>query len=235
MSECTVRSGYLIEKTFARMCREFLAECERYRPHRLNRGHYSTPRTDVPPEQMPRQYRGLQREPLQGWMEGLRGSGVVEPTDQELEASLFLEQLMREGKAGDDIIFALEDARRLLGKIEPPVERDIIWARRMDAADLPSAETVVLGYEPTLFYPPCCESAIAEGMFFTYPMPKDMEGLLLQGWHDKLNKWGLFDTPEEAEQYLKTYLSSVPQDWDQHRYTYYTAEVRALSLGLCGQ
>jgi hypothetical protein len=135
MYEDAPTSGFLIGKTFARMYREFLAERRRFKPHLLNTGAYSTPRTDVPPEQAPKQYRGLQREPLFTWMEALHGSGLVEPTDQELAACLFMTELEKAGKVSDDMILALEDAREVLKKIEPPVEREIIWARRMDADD----------------------------------------------------------------------------------------------------
>ena len=227
MDEPAVTSGFLIEKTFARTCREFLAVEERVEPHLMNTGGYSTPRTDVPPEQMPRQYRGLQREPIQGWLELLRGF-CVEPTDPELAASLFLTELEGAGRAQDDFILALEDARELLSKIEPPVEREIVWARRMDAADEPPPGTVLLGYEPNTFYPPTCGSAIAQAMFFTYPTGDDDQWLCLQMYHDKLNRWGLFDMPSDAEQYLSAYLSSLPPNWDERFYKYVTAEVRGL-------
>lgn len=228
MPDYTATSGYLIEKTFARMCREYLTALKEHRSKRLNRGWYSTPRTDVPPEQMAKQYRGLHREPIQGWLEVLRGSGVVEPTNQELEASLFLEELMKAGKAADDIIFTLEDARELVAKIEAPVEREIVWARQLDAGDAPPSGTVLLGYEACQFYPPGCESAVAEGLFFTYPTPNDVDGLQLKRYHDRLNRWGLFDTPAEAEEYLTAYLATLPTDWDEHLYDYRTAEVRAV-------
>jgi hypothetical protein len=145
--ERTTTSGFFIEKTFERMCREFLAGSSLFEPHLLNIGAYSTPRTDVPPEQMTKQYRGLQRGPLQTWVELLHGSGVVEPTDQELAACLFMTELEKAGKVSDDITLALEDAREVLKKIDPPVEREIIWARRMDADDKAPPGTVLLGYE----------------------------------------------------------------------------------------
>lgn len=229
MHECTVTSGFLIEKTFTRICREFLATQERQGPDCVNKGGYSTPRTDIPADRMSRQYRGLQREPLQGWMEGLRGSGVVEPADSELNASLFLDVLMKAGKTDCDIILTMEDAKEVMRRIEPPVEREIVWARQLDAGDEPPAGTVLLGYEPSTFWPPTSGSAVAEGLFFTYPVPNDKEALRLREYHDKLNQWGLFDTPANAEEYLKTYLSLLPLDWDEHRYRYYTTEVRAIA------
>ncbi len=163
---------------------------------------------------------------MQGWLELLRGSGVEEPTDHELAASLFMTELESAGKVSDDVILALKDAREVLKKIEPPVEREIIWARRMDADDEAPPGTVLLGYEPNTFYSPTCGSPIAEGMFFTYPGSYDEEGSQFKVYHDKLNRWGLFNTASDAEQYLKAYLSFLPPGWDQHRYKYYTTEIR---------
>ncbi len=211
MHDYSVTSGFLIEKTFARMCREFLVELKHFRPDLVNKGLYSWPRTDIPPEEMPKQYRGLQRQPLQGWIEKLRGSGVVEPTEQELAASVYLTELERADEANVDFILALADAQALLQTIPPPVEREIIWARRMDADDQAPPETTLLGYEPSGFFTPCCESAIAEWMFFnTCPLSDD--GWWFREYHEKLNRWGLFDSPSDAECYLEAYLSFVPAD-----------------------
>ncbi|MBN1362336.1 MAG: hypothetical protein JW993_17205 [Sedimentisphaerales bacterium] len=228
MYDHTVTSGFLIEKTFARMCREFLNRLKHFRPDLVNKSFYSWPRTDVPPEQMPKQYRGLQREPIQGWMEELRGSGVVEPTEQELEASLFLTELERADKADHDFIFALPDAQALLQMIPPPLEREIIWARRMDAGDEPPRETELLGYEPSGFLTPCCESALADWMFFNYGSIPDEDGSKLREYHEKLNRWGLFDSPVDAERYLGAFLSFVPADREWHRYNNYITEVRVV-------
>ncbi len=229
MYEHTLTSGFFIEKTFARMCREFLAGSRLFEPHLLNIGAYSTPRTDVPPEQMTKQYRGLQREPLQTWVELLHGSGVVEPTDQELAACLFMTELEKAGKVADDITMALEDAREVLKKIDPPVEREIIWARRMDADDKALPGTVLLGYESNTFYPPTCGSPIAEGVFFTERGTYDEEGSRFRVYHEKLNRYGLFDTPSDAEQYLKDWLSFLPPGCDERRYKYRTTEVRGIT------
>ena len=93
MDECTVTSGFLVEKTFARMCRECLARIERGWPHLLDRSVYSAPRRDVAPEQMPKQYRGVHREPIQAWTEMLRGSGAVEPADAKQYLECYLASL----------------------------------------------------------------------------------------------------------------------------------------------
>ena len=166
---------------------------------------------------------------MQDWLEALRGSGVVEPTDEELAASVFLTELEEAGKVVDDLILTLEDAREVLKKIEPPVEREIIWARRMDADDEAPPGTVLLGYESNTFYPPTCDSPIAEGMFFPSPGSYDEEGSQFRMYHEKLNRWGLFNTASDAEQYLKAWLSFLPPGCDPHRYKYHSTEVRELA------
>ncbi|HSV99163.1 MAG TPA: hypothetical protein VLI39_03260 [Sedimentisphaerales bacterium] len=216
MSERAATSGYLIEKTFAHACRKSQTSPG------LSQSTFSN---------RPAQYRGLQREPLLGWSEALRGSGVVEPTDQELEACLFLEGLNHTGKAEDDVICALEDARRVLAKLKTPVEWEIVWARcmDMDVPDSPPAGTVLLGYEPGEFYPPTCLSPIANSLFFTefaeLRLSREQD-LQLKEHYDKLNEWGLFDTQAEAEEYLKAFFTLLP---DEQRYAHYMIEVRAIA------
>ena len=226
MYECTVPSGFMVEKTFARRYREYLAECQRYFPQLLNAEGYSRPRTDIPPEQVPKQYRGLQREPLHAWFEILRGSGVAEPTDQEVTAELFLGELERAGRVKEDVILALEDAREVLRRIEPPVEREIVWARCMDARGEPPVGMVLLGYEPSQFFPPLCNSAIADAMFFPSRVFDSKRSSRFQTSYEKLNRWGLFDTEADAEEYLSVYLSALPAEADEHHYDYHITEVR---------
>ncbi len=225
MKECTVTSGFLIEKSFGRMCREYLGMLE-FRTDLMGRGGYSQPSREISPDEMPKQYKGLHREPMQGWVESLRGSGVIEPTDRELAASLFLENLNADGKACDDFVFALDDAIELVDMIVPPIEREIIWARRMDAGDVPPHEMVLLGYDVTAFYPPESNSAIAECMFFITWIDYDKERVRFREYHAKLNRWGLFNTVGDAEQYLEAYLSALPADADEQCYGHCIAEVR---------
>jgi len=192
-------AGFLVLKTFERMCREYLAEIELLRKTR-NENVYP-----ILPEQMPGKYRGIARDPIQPWVEGLRDMGVVEPTEQELAASLFMEELTSSGNADEDFIFALDDARRLLEMIPPPAEREIIWARRMDQADPPPPEIVVLGYEPSEFYGSNHCSLIADIAFFRYSrrdVHDDQKKMRFKAHHARLNMWGLFDRPTHAQQYL---------------------------------
>ena len=217
-----IKAGFLVVKTFERMCREYLANFEEW-------WQVKYPRADpMLPEQMPGKYRGIARDPIQPWISALRDSGVNEPTEQELAASLFMEELTKSGKAQDDFIFALDDAKELLEKIPPPVERQIIWAGRIDRADPPPSGTVVSGYEPTLFYPNDHSSVLGDNAFFVYRRPdnEDHEKKTdLRGCHTRLNKWGLFDTSAKAKQYLNFFLQLLS---GQDSEVYYIAEIRAI-------
>jgi hypothetical protein len=186
---------------------------------------------------MPGKYRGIDRDPIQPWIEAFRDSGVVEPTKQELDASLFMEELTKAEKAGEDFIFLLNDARRLLEMIPSPIEREIIWARRMDRADPPPPETVVLGYEPTAFYAAEHESVIANNAFFRYWRSNHQDDPNIKrfkAYHAKLNKWGLFDTPIEAQHYWEFILGLISGKRTEEIIDYiaegidYIAEIRAV-------
>jgi hypothetical protein len=86
---------------------------------------------------------------------------------------------------------------------------------------------VLLGYEPSAFYPGYCESPIADWLFFNNWPEHDEDGRQFKAYHAKLNRWGLFDSPNDAERFLEAYLTFLPPDWDEHGYGYHIVEVRA--------
>jgi len=168
---------------------------------------------------MPRRYRGVARNPIEPWNEIFRGAGLFdEPTEQELAAWLFMTELRESGKAEGFFILVLDDARKLFGMIQPPVEREIIWARRMDRADPPPPETVVLGYEPIDFYGDFT-SLIADVAFFSCcrtPDIEDPDGMRAKVHYARLNKWGLFDTPTHAQEYADSFPSLPEHERPDH-------------------
>ena len=222
MEEIWPTSGFLVVKTFERRYREYIEEFKQY---------YQKKYPDFEPkpvELLPGKYRGIDREPIQSWLEKLRGSGVVEPTDQELAASLFMTELEDSDRAADDFIFELEDSIKLIEMILPPVEREIIWARRMDKNDMPPKKTEVLGYEPNDFYGSRI-SLVAGNAFFSYDASEEGKYIIMQleKFHSRLNKWGLFDTPTEAKQYMDFNLEIKPNLDDGISYI---AEIRTVNI-----
>ncbi|MHC4326304.1 MAG: hypothetical protein ACYSUX_18695 [Planctomycetota bacterium] len=214
-------AGFLIVKTFDRMCRDYLIIFEELRQSDTDITH-----DPIPLDRMPGRYRGVARDPIESWYECFRGAIGDDPTEQELAAHLFMAELRDSGKAEGFFIFKLDDARELFGMIQPPVEREIIWARRMDRADPPPSETIVLGYEPIDFYGDFT-SLIADVLFFRYYQNADIDdpdGMRAKIHYSKLNKWGLFDSPIHAQEYADSFPLLPEHERPRH-----IAEVRAFT------
>lgn len=196
-------AGFLIVKTFERMYREYRIRLEKYRQDRPRIAH--GPKLL---EQMPGKYRGVARDPFEPWNENFRGMGLFdEPTKQERAANLFLNELCESGKAEGFFIFAMDDARKIFDMILPPVEREIIWARRVDRDDPPPPETTILGYEPIDFYGDF-SSLIAGVAFFLRslnPTIDDPDGMRARIHYARLNQWGLFNKPDDAHKYVDSF------------------------------
>ena len=202
-SEVEISAGFLIVKTFDRMYREYLANFEKYPQTTLK-----FPHKPICLERMPGRYRGVARDPIVAWNENFRGTGLFdEPTEQELDAHLFIKELEDSNKADGWFIFTEDDTRKLFGMIQPPIEREIIWARRTDKADAPRPETIVLGYEPIDFYGDFT-SLITDVAFFVHYQTADTDdpdGTRAKSHYPRLNKWGLFDTPVHAQEYADSF------------------------------
>ncbi|MCP4263621.1 MAG: hypothetical protein GY774_39855 [Planctomycetes bacterium] len=216
-----VTSGFMIVKTFERMYRDYLIRFEKYR--KVKSGISYDP---IPLEQMSGKYRGIARNPIAPWIEDFRGSGMIEePTEQELDASLFMNDLTVARKAENDFIFELDNACKLLTKIHPPVEREIIWARRIDKNDPPPPGTEILGYEP-IDFDGDFSSLIAHVLFFRYGWTADFDdpdGVRAKNYYSHLNKWGLFDTPDLARRYVDSFPLLPEHERPEH-----IAEVRVV-------
>jgi hypothetical protein len=213
-------AGFLIVKTFERMYRDYLTSFEKLRQSNSDFTH-----APVPLERMPGKYRGVARDPMEPWYEDFSGSGLFdEPTEQELAANLLMTELRDAGKADGFFVFALNDTRKLFGMIQPPVEREIIWARRIDKTDPPPSEMIVLGYEPIDFYGDFT-SLIANVLFFSYHQTTDTDdpdGMRAKIHHPRLNKWSLFNTPTHAQEYADSFPLLPEHERPDH-----IAEVRA--------
>jgi len=214
-----VTSGFLVLKTFERMYRDYLIRFEK-----LKKMKPKLTCVPIPLEQMPGKYRGIARDPIDPWIEDFRGSDMwEEPTEQELKASLFMDKLCESGKADNGFIFRLDDAKNLLEMISTPVERELIWAGRMDKNDPPPPGTEILGYEPIDFDGDFI-SLIADVLFFrcgTMAGWGDPDGARAKNFYSRLNKWGLFDTPDLARQYVDSFPLLPEHERPEH-----IAEVR---------
>lgn len=229
-----MNSGYLIVKTFERVYREYLElRSKRKSPLSKDRVIYSIARNEKSADDYAKQYRGVCRDTLFSWDEKdeevFRGSGMVaEPEDAELEAHLAVGRFEKAQETDSDFIKSHEDAVEAFNLLQPPIEREIIWIRdaESDLAGLP--DYPLLGYDAS-YSGGDWFSAISDCMCFPVWHGTDKEGELFEEYHDKLNQYALFNTPETAREYLEYYLSF---DWTEHVGEYAITEVRLVKGNL---
>lgn len=222
--------GYLIVKTFERMYREYLElrDIKKY-PLPNDRVIYSIPWKEMPPEAFMKQYRGVSRDPLFSWDEKdeqiFRGSGmVVEPVPAELEANLAIGRLDKAKKADYDFLKSHEDAMHVFSLLQVPAEREIIWIRNAESDSSGLPDYTLLGYEPAMFGGDWF-SALSDCMCFPIWHGTDIEGELFKMYHDNLNQYALFETPNMARDFLEYYRSF---DWTETG-NYIITEVRLVN------
>jgi hypothetical protein len=202
---------------------------------------YSIPWKEKSPDEYAKQYRGVCRDPLFPWNERdeeiFSGSGeVVEPIDSELKAHLAVGQLDkdREPEGGNivkpdegDIIKAHEDALRVFGLLEPPIEREVLWFCNVESDPRSQPDYPLLGYEPALFGGDWF-SAISDCLCFPIWHGTDTEGELFREHHERLNDHALFDTPDAARDFLDYYRSF---DWTETG-DYIITEVKLVNMNM---
>ena len=211
-------SGYLIVKTFERVYRDYL-ELRDMRNYPLpnDRVIYSVPLKGMSPKSYSKRYRGVSRDPLFPWDERdeeiFRGSDMVEqPTDTELKAHLAIGELKKQNQPDNEIIICShEDAIRVFGLIEPPVEREVIWIRKANCNVAGQQTYPLLGYEPA-WWGGDWFSAISDCLCFPMWHGTDTKGVLFKEYYERLNRHALFDTADIAKDFLKFYRSF---DWTE--------------------
>jgi hypothetical protein len=188
MEEAAIDSGFLIVKTFHRLFRDYSAR------YSLSRDLYAMPRIDRKPEDYWIQYRGLDRDALDPY------------TDSEVLAEIRMAELEKEGKCRDGFLFNLDDIRSVLDFLEDKKDYEIIWTKTIQSRSIPPEGYSTVGFEPTYFTGDHF-SAACDCMLFPRWHGTDKEGTLFIDHFRKLNQDGLFNTEEEASEFLKYYLS----------------------------
>ncbi len=200
-------AGFLIVKTYQRLYREYSGR------YGLDHDFYAIPRVDREPQQATVQYRGLDRDAMN---EG--GSNAV--YNNNSLAEIRMEELAKLGKCCMGFTFSLEDAKDAFSYVEDQADREIIWARTVVSNDTPPSDYASIGFEPTDFwtdhFAPQCDC-----MLIPRWHGSDNEGTLFSGHFRKLNRYGLFVTPDDALEFLEYYLKF---DWTEH-WEYEVAEV----------
>jgi hypothetical protein len=201
------RYGFLLVRTFDYLYRSFP------KPAPRDQIIYSVPREGVPPNAVSKRYRGIDREALEAWSaEDLSLGFPYIPTPTEPEACIALYELECQGACETDFIFSLPETRRVYALLRAPIDWELIWAADVTADITRPREGRVLGYEPTWFWGDHF-SAICDSMCFPrWHGTDEEEGTLFAPYYTRLNDHALFDSPVEAEDFLRFYRS---QDWTE--------------------
>jgi hypothetical protein len=184
--------------------------------------HRSRP---VPPEGLP-QYRGIDREPLQGLTYDYARLFTEAGFPREAnEATVLLDEIESTTGRDDGWVTASEDIQRVWKALwESRSKYELIFAKEWHDRTEPPQNAQLLGSDAAYFVFDCF-SCICDALFIPRWHGTDLEGILFQSYFSKLNPNGLFDTNGEAMDYLRYYLSL---DWTERDENFTSIEVYAL-------
>jgi ribosomal protein L7/L12 len=203
------QAAFLIVKRFRALYRSY----ERRTP--LGIQLYSIPQEGVEPDSVPKRYRGLDRDPVDGlpldsMARILRADPAVIPVSLRAPA-LAMASLTGASGTPDFLLPCLDEACNVYLTLGEPEDCEIIWARLGGSGIQPPPQTVSLGFEPTGF-PEGHFSALCDCMCFPRWHGTDDEGTLFADHHARLNSHGLFDSSRDAADFLSFYTSL---DWTE--------------------
>lgn len=188
-------SAYLVVKRFEALYRDFAQKPE------FNLAIYAVPLFGTDWSTSRVRYHGLDRDPLQAWdypwalLAEIRMAeiGYVSPYNHHLSRS-------------QDVTDVLKWAEG-----EVPGEYESVWARLASSHVMPPPSFRLAGYEPS-FFPEGFFSALCDCMCFPRWHGTDIEGVLFSEHFKRLNSYGLFNSANEANNFLTYYLSF---DWTE--------------------
>ncbi len=188
-----IESGFLIVKTFPKLYRDYVGRYE------LSKDIYALPRIDKGPEDYRIQYRGLDRDALDPYAKS------------EMLAEIRMAELERNGRCEDGFLFDPKEVQDVIDFLDNSKEYEVIWARTIQSKLVPPNGYHSIGYEPSYFNSDHF-SASCDCMLFPRWHGTDQEGTLFTEHFQKLNRYGMFSSPEEASNFLRYYLSF---DWTE--------------------
>jgi hypothetical protein len=209
--------GFLIVKRFDRLYSEFK------KPWGGGESFYGVPRVGFTAGEVTKQYRGIDREPLWPFSDkDVENLGDTVAPRIEDSAQRRLAALDEDGFVRQDFLSRLIDAEEVLQLVTDKASHELIWARNVEAALTAPTGWITLGYEPTWFggdhFSPLCDC-----FFFPRWHGPDTGGILFKEHFESLNVNGLFETGEQARDYVTRYEL---QDWTETG-PYVIAEVKA--------
>lgn len=216
--ELTTSSGFekmtafLILKTFESIYSEY--------SHQFNpeEKFFIIPDEDIIDAEIGRKYSGIYRMPLAA--SRLNQSKLLENTEavkyEELSAQDLIYQLQEKNLAHGGFIFDYENALEIYEKIVNKDKYEIVWVKTIDEDDESKhpPNSSIIGYDVSGF-PHTHHSAIADHLFFTRWIELDSEEKLFEQFYKRLNKYGLFDTIDDACEFFAyyDYYAGMSNSW----------------------
>lgn len=188
-----VEAGYLIVKTFPKLYQDYVQRYE------LSKPFYALPRIDLGPDDYEIQYHGIDRDVLDAY------------TNSDNLAEIRMSELEKVNKCEDGFLFTQADVNEVMSYIADPKTYEIIWTRIAKSNHKPPNGYISIGFEPSYFIGDHF-SASCDCMLIPRWHGTDKEGTLFKDYFDKLNRHGLFETPDIAKSFLDFYLSF---DWTE--------------------
>jgi hypothetical protein len=214
----TIDAGFLIVCPFELLYEQFSTP----HPGPL----YAVPQIGVPSSAVAKRYRGIDREASKPGAERTLTSASLTFRHRRPDhaACVLMENLRERGRSDDDFILDRDSAAEVWSRLQNQDQWEAVWARRLDAERRPPDGAVLLGYEPTWFIGDHF-SAVADSMCFPWWHGCDSAGTLFLPFFERLNRNALFDTSDEASDFLAFYRS---HDWTESG-EYSIAEVWGVS------
>ena len=201
-----ITSGFFIVKTYEKMFLDYLSE-----RGGITEKIYAIPRKNSSPEDYPLQYRGLDRDAL---IARDNGDTLAEIRMSEIrEAKKISHELIWYWKS-PALLSSFEEALEVYEWLEGmKPDYEIVWARIAGSGDPLPEHFISIGFEPSWF--PDDFSASNDCMFFAMWHGPDNEGKIFLPYFERMNTYGLFQSVEDAGDFLACYL---PFDWTEHGY-----------------
>ncbi|RPI00281.1 MAG: hypothetical protein EHM72_09700 [Calditrichaeota bacterium] len=122
------------------------------------------------------------------------------------------------------MLLSIQDARDVYLTLGEPKDWEILWVRLTEETGQAPPQSVRLGFEPS-WYPKGYFSALCDCMCFPRWHGTDEAGTLFADYHARLNAHGLFESQNDAVDFIRFYVSL---DWRETG-DYSVVEVYSLS------
>ena len=191
-----IKAAYLIVKRFEVLYKEFAQDPE------FNRAIYGVPLFGTDWSTSRVRYHGLDRDPISAWDD-----------PRALLAEIRMAEIWDGPTWVKFVLLQSEDVTDVLkwAEAEVPGEYEPVWARLAGFDITPPTSYRLAGYEPS-YFPGGCFSASCDCMCFPRWHGTDPEGVLFSEHFKRLNGYGLFNSANEADNFLTYYLSF---DWTE--------------------